>query len=76
MRLFKYVLLGLNPSSYMDIRAEAKRQNVSVNTLIRLAVQRYVSDSGSLLNQPLVSWTPDEQRFADKVLRVHFEEDR
>jgi hypothetical protein len=91
MRLFKYVLLSLNPSFYMDIRAEAKRQNVSVSTLIRMAVHRYLlavtndrlltapdprSNPKSLVNQPVATWTSAEQRFADKVLRVHFEEDR
>jgi hypothetical protein len=91
MRLFKYVLLALSPSLYMDIRAEAKRQNVGVSTLIRIAIDRYLLamaavrmaaandprlNPKSLLNQPLVSWTPDERRFADEVLRIHFEEDR
>ena len=73
----------------MDIRAEATRQNVTVVTLIRIAVQRYLLamtevrlaasrdprlDPNSSLNL-LVSWTPAEQRFADEILRIHFEED-
>jgi hypothetical protein len=33
-------------------------------------------DPNSSLNQSFVSWTPAEQRFADEVLRIHFEEDR
>jgi hypothetical protein len=91
MRLFRYVLLSLSPTLYKDIRAEAKRQHVSVSTLIRIAVHRYLLAStevrlaatpdprlnpNSLLNTPLVSWTAAEQRFADQALRIHFEEDR
>jgi DNA-binding MurR/RpiR family transcriptional regulator len=44
MRLFKYVLLSLSATFYMDIRAEAKRRNVSVSTLIRTALKLYPSD--------------------------------
>jgi hypothetical protein len=80
MRLFKYVLLSLSATFYMDIRAEAKRRNVSMSTLIRTAVKLYLSDPrmdpNSLLHEPVVNWTSAEQRVADEVLRLHFEEDR
>jgi hypothetical protein len=91
MRVFKYILLSLSPGFYMDILAEAKRQRVSVPRLIRHAVEKYLVamtavrlarlpdprlDPNSSLNQSFVSWTPAEQRFADEVLRIHFEEDR
>jgi hypothetical protein len=80
MRLFKYVLLSLSPAFYMDIRAEARRRNISVITLIRDAVKWYTSDPrldpNILLHKPIVAMTPEEEKQAERILKRHFDEDR
>jgi predicted DNA-binding protein len=86
----KSVRLRLTPEMLGKIRAEAKHSGISASALIRDAIRRSLSEltalrwtfhtprlkSGSLLEHPLVDWTPAEQQFADAVMRVFREEDR
>jgi hypothetical protein len=91
MRRFKYILLSLGPTLYKDMRSVAKRRHVSVSTLIRIAVNRYLlastearlaatpdprTNPHSLSNQPLVNWIAAERMLADQALQIHFEADR
>lgn len=83
----KFIRLGLKQELWETIRVEAKRRGVSVNALIRTAVEQHLAKSSlwrtatrpnnvDLLNTPLVTWTREEKEYADKVLEEHFAEDR
>ncbi len=67
----KFILLGLTPELSEKIRAEAKSRNVSVNALIRTAIEQLLGISSDEVN-----WTRAEKEYAHKVLLEHFEEDR
>jgi hypothetical protein len=71
----KFIRLGLTPELSEEIRAEAKRRNISISALVRAAVKQYIGGS-SLLTTPIVSWTSVEKEYADRVLQAHFDEDR
>ena len=75
-----------------DIRTEAKAQGVSSMTVVRTALERYLSTrtlsmkmEGRMvswklkkvkLDEPEVILTLDEQRDADEAMRIFREEDR
>jgi hypothetical protein len=83
---------GLTPWLFRRIRAEAKRQRVSVNELVRTATDRHLGEliwqrveatqpeakprKPSLLETPVVIWSPAEQQYAEKSIQQHFDEDR
>jgi hypothetical protein len=91
-RFTKSIRFGLTPWQFRRIRAEANRQKVSVNELVRTAMERHLggliwqrvearqpeakSKKHSLLDTPVVLWSPAEKEFAHRVLQQHFEEDR
>jgi hypothetical protein len=87
----KSIRLNLTSEMFEKVRAEAKHSGISASALIRDAIQRSLSEltvlrsgtspvprlkSRSLLEHPLVDWTPVEKQFADEVMRVFREEDR
>ena len=87
-RVSKFVLLGLTRDQYERTRREAKQLGIGVNQLIRIALEKYLLgnelkriDSRKHLatidlNEPLVIWTREEEEFAHKVIKHHFDEDR
>jgi hypothetical protein len=83
----KYILLGFTPNLFGQIRAHAKKQNISVTELIRRAVRYYLSGSRlvpigrtSTDDMPKSAsefyWTQAEKEYADSVIQQHFDEDR
>jgi hypothetical protein len=90
-KISKSIRLGLTPNLLEGARTEARQQKVSVNALIRAALQQYLNELNQkrvessraekpkgmrLVDVPLVSWTQAEKEFADRVIKQHFEEDR
>jgi hypothetical protein len=88
----KSIRFGLTPRLFRRIRAEAKRQKVSVNELVRTAMEKHLggliwqrvearqpeakSKKSSLLDTPVVIWSPAEQEYAEKSIQQHFDEER
>jgi hypothetical protein len=88
----KSIRFGLTPWLFRRIRAEAKRQKVSVNELVRTAMETHLGEliwqrvearqpeakpkKPSLLDTPVVIWSPAEQEYAEKSIQRHFDEDR
>jgi hypothetical protein len=81
----KFILFGLTPQLFGQIRAHAKEQNISVSELVRKAVRYYLS--GSRLERIGITddvpksaskfyWTQAEKEYADSVIQQHFDEDR
>jgi hypothetical protein len=90
-KITKSIRLGLTPNLLEEARTGARQQKISVNALIRAALQQYLNELNQkrvessraekpkgirLLDMPLVSWTQAEKEFADRVIKKHFEEDR
>jgi hypothetical protein len=91
IRLF-LLRLVFPPSVLTDVQVEAKLQNVSVITLVRSVLGQYLRTrtvsmrlSGQTvrlkldkvdLNEPIGDITPEQQRYADEVMRIFREEDR
>jgi len=91
IRLF-LLRLVFPPSVLTDIEIEAKLQQVSVITLVRSVVEKYLRtrtvsmrlDGRTVhlkldnvdLNEPIGDITPEQQRHADEVMRIFREEDR
>jgi hypothetical protein len=81
----KFILFGLTPQLFGQIRAHAKEQNISVSELVRKAVRYYLSGSrleriGITDDAPKSAskfyWTQAEKEYADSVIQQHFDEDR
>jgi hypothetical protein len=86
----KYIRLGLTATILERIRAEAKQRKISLNELVRRALERYLNEESQrrrilgvyadaplhLVNSPLVHWSPTEEQFAHQVIQRHFDEDR
>jgi hypothetical protein len=83
----KFILFGLTPDLFSQIRAHAKEQKISVSELVRKAVRYYLS--GSRLERIATTstddmpksastfyWTQAEKEYADSVIQQHFDEDR
>jgi len=89
---FRLFLLRLvfPPSVLADVQIEAKLQRVSVITLVRSMLDKYLRTRTVRLDGPTVRWklnkvdlnepigdiTPEQQRYADEVMRIFREEDR
>jgi len=89
---FRLFLLRLVfPSSVLaDVQIEAKLQRVGVITLVRSVLEKYLRTRTARLDGPTARWklnkvdlnepigniTPEQQRYADEVMRVFREEDR
>jgi len=89
---FSALQLILSRHKQEDIKALAKREGVSVITLIRNAIEEYLSSrtvhmrlGGKTVilrlkkanpDEPEVSWTADEQKYADEAMKIFLEEDR
>jgi len=88
-KITKSIRLGLTLLG--QVRNEAKRQNISIVELIRIAVERHLGELNQRrvatgyaedrskkidLSKPVVSWTRAEKEFADRVIQQHFDEDR
>jgi hypothetical protein len=65
-KVTKFVRLGLTPELSAEIEAEAKRQNIGVNQLIRTALEKHLKD----LTEKA------DKEYAALVLKIHFDEDR
>src|SRR5260370_39047437 len=88
----KSIRFGLTPWLFRCIRTEAKRQKVSVNKLVRTAMEKHLGEliwqrveakqpevkpkKQSLLDTPVVLWSPAEQEYAEKSIQQHFNKDR
>lgn len=81
----KFILFGLTPQLFGEIRAHAKEQKVSVSELVRKALRYYLSGSrleriGMTDHMPKSAskffWTQAEKEHADSVIQKHFDEDR
>ena len=71
-----------------EIKAEAKRQGISVMTLVRHALEQYLGthvsmkSGGRMIHLKLLKqhedppMTPEEIQYADEVMRIFREEDR
>ena len=82
----KFILFGMTPQLFGQIRAHAKEQKISVSELVRKAVRYYLS--GSRLERIVTDtdnmpksrsefyWTQAEKEYADSVIQQHFDEDR
>jgi hypothetical protein len=83
----KFIQFSLTPALFVQIRAKAKQQNLSVSELVRKAIRYYLS--GSRLERIGVTstddmpkstskfyWTQAEKEYADSVIQQHFDEDR
>jgi hypothetical protein len=82
----KSIRFGLTPWLFRRIRAQAKRQKVSVNELVRTAMERQLGEliwqrvearqpeakpkKPSLLDTPVVLWTPQEEAAAHKAMQL------
>jgi hypothetical protein len=82
----KSIRFGLTPWLFRRIRAEAKRQKVSVNELVRSAMEKHLggliwqrvearqleakSKKSSLLDTPVVIWTPEEEATAHRAMQL------
>jgi hypothetical protein len=91
IRLF-LLRLVFPPSVLADIQIEAKLQQVSGITLVRSVLEKYLRtrtvsmrlDGRTVrlklgkvdLNEPVGDITPEQQRYADEVIRIFREEDR
>jgi hypothetical protein len=71
----KSIRLGLTRELLERIRAEAKSRNVSVNELVRTAIEQLLGME-RLLTKPSEKWARGEKEYAHKVLMEHFAEDR
>jgi hypothetical protein len=83
----KYILFGLTPQLFGQIRTHAKEQKISVSELVRKALRYYLSGSRlvpisrtSTDDMPKSAseffWTQAEKEYADSVIQKHFDEDR
>jgi hypothetical protein len=81
----KFILFGLTPQLFGEIRAHAKEQKISVSELVRKALRYYLSGSrleriGMTSDMPKSAskfyWTQAEKEYADSVIERHFDEDR
>ncbi len=83
----KFVQFGLTPELLEQIRAEAKRQDISVSELIRRAIRYFLNACRGYSRFTPVSnhmpkntfelhWTKAEEEYADRVIQQHFDEDR
>jgi hypothetical protein len=72
-----------------EIRAAAKQNKISVIELARAAIHRHLIELNklnkvnkrkpeifNLVDVPVARWSRAEQKYADSVIRQHFEEDR
>lgn len=91
IRLF-FLRLVFPPSVLADIEIEAKLQQVSVISLVRSVLEKYLRtrtvkmslDGQTVrlkldkvdLNEPIGNITTEQQRYADEVMRIFREEDR
>jgi hypothetical protein len=91
IRLF-LLRLVFPPSVLTDIQIEAKLRNISVITLVRSVLEKYLRtrtvnmrlDGRTVhlkldkvdLNEPIGDITPEQQQYADEVMRIFREEDR
>lgn len=91
IRLF-LLRLVFPPFVLTDIEIEAKLQQVSVMNLVRSVLEKYLRtrtvrmrlDGQTVrlklnqvdLNEPIENITPEQQRYADEVMRIFREEDR
>ncbi|HWY53057.1 MAG TPA: hypothetical protein VNZ03_01250 [Terriglobales bacterium] len=91
IRLFLLRLI-FPPSVLTDVQIEAKLQNVSVITLVRSVMEKYLRtrtvrmrlDGRTVhlklekvdMNEPVGDITPGQQGYADEVMRIFREEDR
>jgi hypothetical protein len=82
----KSIRFGLTPWLFRRIRAEAKRQRVSVNELVRTATERHLGEliwqrveatqpeakprKPSLLETPVVIWPPEEEATAHRAMQL------
>jgi hypothetical protein len=81
----KFILFGVTPQLFGEIRAHANQQKISVSELVRNAVRYYLN--GSRLERIRMTsdmpksaskfyWTQAEKEYADSVIQQHFDEDR
>jgi DNA-binding CsgD family transcriptional regulator len=81
----KFILFGLTPQLFGEIRAHANQQKISVSELVRKALRYYLS--GSRLERIGMTddiskstskfyWTQAKKEYADSVIQQHFDEDR
>jgi len=89
LRLF-LLRLVFPPSVLADIQIKAKLQHVSIITLVRSVLEKYLRTRTVRLDGPTVRWklnkvdlnepigymTPEEIKHADEVMRIFREEDR
>jgi hypothetical protein len=86
-KMTKSIRFGLTPALLGDIRDAAKVHKLSISSLIRSAIERYLAELStsrfieprprtSRLDIPVVFWTQAEQEYADEVMRIFREEDR
>jgi hypothetical protein len=82
----KSIRFGLTPWLFRRIRAQAKRQKVSVNELVRTAMERHLGEliwrrvkarqpeakpkKPSLLDTPVVLWTREEEETANRAMQL------
>ena len=80
------------PSVLADIQIETKLQRVRVIAVVRSVLERYLATRAASmrldgrtvylkldrvdLNEPIGDITPEQQRYADEVMRIFREEDR
>ena len=74
----KSIRLALTPELLEKTRTAAQQHGDSISALVRTALEKYLTKpkATSLLDEPVVLWSPAEKEYADKVLQEHFEEDR
>jgi hypothetical protein len=72
----KSIKVGLTPELLEKTRTAAQQKGDSISGLIRTALEKYLTKATSLLDTPLVEWTPAEKEYADKMIQDHFDEDR
>jgi hypothetical protein len=82
----KSIRFGLTPWLFRRIRAEAKRQKVCVNELVRTAMETHLGEliwqrveakqpeakprKPSLLDTPVVLWTREEEETANRAMQL------
>ncbi len=87
----KSVRFGLTPWLWRRLRMQAQEQNVSVSELVRTAVEKHLgeliwqkvearrpeaeSPNPTVLNTPVVRWTPEEEQAAHRAMQLFINHD-
>jgi len=80
----KRVTTTISDEMFAALEREAKLLKMSLSQYIRHSLQEHLHPTTTVylglkkvnLNEPIVYMTPQEERLADRAMKIHLEEDR